>query len=104
MEKKPFDPSSAEPQEELRAVPVDNAPTTDPASPDEPIENADEEQHSHGNYMFALKVLAVLLAIIVIIIILKASGVPIAIKDFLPDFFGHVQPPFPGFDPLRPLF
>ena len=104
MEKKPYDPSAAEPQEELHAAPAESAPEIEPVLPDETSEHADEEQHSHGNYMFALKVLAVLLAIIVIIIILKASGVPIAIKEFLPDFFSHIQPTLPGFDLLHSLF
>ena len=44
---------------------------------------APEEEHSHGNYIFALKVLAVLVGIIIVIVILKASGVPIAIKDWI---------------------
>lgn len=45
--------------------------------------HAHDEEHAHGNYMFAVKVLAILAAIILIIVILKASGVPIAIKDWL---------------------
>ena len=44
---------------------------------------AHEEEHGHGNYIFALKVLAVLIGIIIVIVILKASGVPIAIKDWI---------------------
>ena len=91
MEKKPYDPSAAEPQEELHAAPAESTPETDPVLPDETPEQADEEQHSHGNYMFALKVL-------------KASGVPIAIKEFLPDVFSHIQPALPGIDLLHPLF
>ena len=42
-----------------------------------------DEEHAHGTYMFALKVLAILAVIILIIVILKATGVPIAIKDWL---------------------
>lgn len=58
---------------------------------DEQLENEAEhvhsdEEHLHSNYMFALKIVAVLLAIIIVIIILKASGVPIAIKDWLTEF------------------
>ena len=42
-----------------------------------------DEEHAHGNYRFALKVLIILAAIILVIVILKATGVPIAIKDWL---------------------
>ncbi|MBQ2667875.1 MAG: hypothetical protein IJF56_04530 [Clostridia bacterium] len=52
-----------------------NTPETSPAHPD--------EEHTHSNYRFALKVLGILLIIILIIVILQASGVSIAIKDWL---------------------
>ncbi len=44
-----------------------------------------EEERGHANYRFAFKVIAVLLAIILIIVILKASGVPVAIRDWFSD-------------------
>lgn len=54
--------------------------------------NHPDEEHAHGNYMFAFKVLCILLAIILIIVILKASGVPIAIKDWLAHTSNFISP------------
>ena len=42
-----------------------------------------EDEHQHGNPQFALKVLLILIAIILVIVILKATGVPFAVKDWL---------------------
>lgn len=39
-----------------------------------------EDEHQHGNPQFALNVLLILIAIILVIVILKASGVPFAVK------------------------
>ena len=39
-----------------------------------------EDEHQHGNPQFALKVLLILIAIILVIVILKATGVPFAVK------------------------
>ena len=69
MEKKPHD------QDRLS----ENVPETEDALQNAPA----EEENPHGNYLFALKVLGILIAIIIVIVILKASGVPIAIKDWL---------------------
>ena len=55
-------------------------PSSEPAKTPSPAAHGDEE-HKGGNYMFALKVLAILVAIILVIVILQASGVPIAIRD-----------------------
>lgn len=96
MEKKQSDLISAEEQEEKRPTHAENAPTANSAPT--------EEEHTHGNYLFALKVLAVLAAIILIIIILKASGVPIAIKDWLAGFISHVQSVSANYDPSALLF
>lgn len=45
-----------------------------------------EDEHLHGNPRFALKVLLILIAIILVIVILKATGVPFAVKDLLSRF------------------
>lgn len=44
----------------------------------------------HGNPQFALKVLLILIAIILVIVILKATGVPFAVKDWLSHFTGDM--------------
>ena len=44
------------------------------------------KEHQHGNPQFALKVLLILIAIILVIVILKATGVPFAVKDWLSHF------------------
>ena len=43
-----------------------------------------EDEHQHGNPQFALKVLLIL------IVILKATGVPFAVKDWLSHFTGDM--------------
>lgn len=45
-----------------------------------------EDEHQHGNPQFALKVLLILIAIILVILVLKATGVPFAVKDWLSHF------------------
>lgn len=57
--------------------PVDTSP--EKAAAPKPHE---DEEHKGGNYMFALKVLVLLVAIILVIVILQASGVPVAIRDW----------------------
>ncbi len=60
-----------------------------PASAQDPIpepvahEHADEH-NARGNYIFAVKVLGVLVAIIAVILLLQAFGVPISLKEWLP--------------------
>ena len=49
-----------------------------------------EDEHQHGNPQFALKVLLILIAIILVIVILKATGVPFAVKDWLSHFTGDM--------------
>ena len=49
-----------------------------------------EAEHQHGNTQFALKVLLILIAIILVIVILKATGVPFAVKDWLSHFTGDM--------------
>lgn len=41
-----------------------------------------EDEQKGGNPHFALKVLAILVAIILVILILQSSGVPVAIRDW----------------------
>lgn len=55
----------------------------------------EEEQQSSGNYFFAVKVLAILAAIIILIVVLRALGVPIAIKDWLSSFTAAQPAIFP---------
>ena len=43
-----------------------------------------EDEHQHGNPQFALK------AIILVIVILKATGVPFAVKDWLSHVTGDM--------------
>lgn len=46
--------------------------------------------------MFALKVLAILVAIILVIVILQASGVPVAIRDWFREVTDQIAgAPFP---------
>lgn len=54
------------------------------AAEDEPETAAleQEDEQKSGNPHFALKVLAILVAIILLILILQSSGVPIAIRDW----------------------
>ena len=55
-----------------------------------------DEEHKGGNYMFALKVLAILVAIILVIVILQASGVPVAIRDWFREVTDQIAgAPFP---------
>lgn len=49
-----------------------------------------EDEHQHGNPQFALKVLLILIAIILVIVILKATGVPFAVKDWLSHVTGDM--------------
>ena len=49
-----------------------------------------QDEHQHGNPQFALKVLLILIAIILVIVILKATGVPFAIKDWLSHVTGDM--------------
>ena len=65
--------------EEMEKLPLEAEPEAEPAA--QPA----EEEHGHANYRFAFKVIAVLVAIILIIVILKASGVPVAIRDWFSD-------------------
>ena len=44
-----------------------------------------EDEHQHGNPQFALKVLLIL-----VIVILKATGVPFAVKDWLSHVTGDM--------------
>lgn len=48
------------------------------------------QEHQHGNPQFALKVLLILIAIILVIVILKATGVPFAVKDWLSHVTGDM--------------
>ena len=59
-----------------------------------------EEEHKGGNYMFALKVLAILAAVILVIVILQASGVPVAVRDWFRTVTEHAAVTVP----LLPLF
>lgn len=59
-------------------------PRPEEQAPDRLRNEHADEHHSHGNYIFALKVLAILVAIICVILILQALGVPFALKDWLP--------------------
>ncbi len=61
--------------------PVDASP-----APEHTAQTQGEEEHKGGNYMFALKVLALLVVIILIIVVLQASGVPVAIRDWFRAF------------------
>lgn len=69
MDKKELEPKTAQP------------PVPEQAKPEPSAAHA-EEEHRGGNYMFALKVLAILAAIILVIVILQASGVPVAVRDW----------------------
>ena len=68
--------------EDKKEYPVSEQTDAEQNTPDVSPAHADEE-HTHSNYRFAPKVLGILLIIILIIVILKASGVSIAIKDWL---------------------
>lgn len=83
MEKNKTDPALEQPQEEQHVTPA-AADTTETAP------TPADEEHTHGNYLFAVKVLAVLAGIILLLIILKASGVPIAIKDWFSDCISYI--------------
>ena len=68
-------------------------PSSEPAKVPSPAAHGDEE-HKGGNYMFALKVLAILVAIILVIVILQASGVPI--RDWFREVTDQIAgAPFP---------
>lgn len=65
-------------------------PSSEPVKPsaqdkeeNTPHKTGHDEEHTHGDYTFAVKVLAILAAIILVIVILQASGVPVAIRDWL---------------------
>ena len=47
-------------------------------------------EHEDEHPQFALKVLLILIAIILVIVILKATGVPFAVKDWLSHFTGDM--------------
>lgn len=68
--------------EDKKEYPVSEQTDAEQNTPETPSVHTDEE-HTHSNYHYALKVLGILLIIILIIVILKASGVSIAIKDWL---------------------
>lgn len=70
-------------ENEVRKDPSETPEAATAGKQEAPVAEHHDEEHAHGNYMFALKVLCILLAIIAVIVILKASGVPIAIKDWL---------------------
>lgn len=64
-----------------------------PKPPSRPLKNTGpehEDEHQHGNPQFALKVLLILIAIILVIVILKATGVPFAVKDWLSHVTGDM--------------
>lgn len=70
-------------------------PSSEPAKTPSPAAHGDEE-HKGGNYMFALKVLAILVVIILVIVILQASGVPVAIRDWFREVTDQIAgAPFP---------
>lgn len=64
-----------EKNQEKRPIEEQTEETAEPA-------HGHDEEHAHGNYMFALKILLILAAIILIIVILKATGVPVAVRDW----------------------
>lgn len=90
MDKKEQEPKTVQP------------PVPEQAEP-KPAAARAEEEHKGGNYMFALKVLAILAAIILVIVILQASGVSVAVRDWFRTVTEHAAVAVPLL-PLLPLF
>ena len=62
-----------------------------PKPPSRPLKNTMcRSTTTSTNPQFALKVLLILIAIILVIVILKATGVPFAVKDWLSHFTGDM--------------